>query len=278
MSWLQTFIGVLKRRHVRHNLQAVVFGIGYIIGYYFIEGMPTFPPLESIHWIFYFTILGTFSGTYWHLSGWRPIISKLLYAILIPRLFLDSYFRHNWGQLEGFLWWGCLAIGVFLICNSIQYSFSTFASGTTRTFVFFNLSWITAVIILISGSFRLFQHTMVLVPLFATTWILGYYVMKDRKSDSDANQDISPVNVAPVVSILLISMWIIGGFYTEVPIVSSVLLAFSPLLFQLGRIPSIQEMSARKVKFIQLGLMALCVCIAIIVAVLQSGLFGENTY
>lgn len=278
MSWLQTFAGVLKRRHIRHNLQAVIFGIGYIIGYYFIEGIPTFPPLESIHWIFYFTILATLSGTYWHLSGWRPVISKLLYAILIPRLFLDSYFRHNWGQLESFLWWGCLAIGVFLICNSIQYSFSTFASVTTRTFVFFNLSWITAVIFLISGSFRLFQHAMVLVPLFATNWVLGYYVMKDRKSNSDTNEDISPVNVVPVASILLISLWLIGGFYTEVPIVSSVLLAFSPLLFQLGRIPSIQEMSARKIEFIQLGLMALCVCIAIYVAVLQSGLFGENTY
>jgi len=102
--------------------------------------------------------------------------------------------------------------------------------------------------------------------------------MKNKNSDSNINEDISPVNVAPVASILLISMWLIGGFYTEVPFISTILLAFSPLLFQLGRIPSIQEMSAKKVKLIQLGLMALCVCIAIIVAVLQSGLFGENTY
>lgn len=278
MSWLQTFVGVFKRRHIRHNLQAAVFGIGYLFGYYLIEGMPTFPPLESIHWIFYFTILAIFSGTYWHLSGWRPVISKLLYAILIPRLFLDSYFQHNWGQVEGFLWWGCLAIGVFLICNSIQYSFSTFTSGTIRSFAFFNLSWVTAVIFIVSGSLRLFRHTMVLVPLIATTWIIGYMVMKDRKSDSNTDEDVSPVNVAPVVSILLISLWLIGGFYTEVPLVSMVLLAFSPLLFQLGRIKSIQEMSTRKVEVIQIGLTALCLCIAIIVAVLQSGLFGENTY
>ena len=103
-------------------------------------------------------------------------------------------------------------------------------------------------------------------------------VMKDRKSDSNPSEDVFPVNVAPVASILLISMWLIGGFYTEVPFVSTILLAFSPLLFQLDRIPSIQVMSARKVELIQLGLMALCVCIAIFVAVLQSGLFGENTY
>lgn len=278
MSWRQTFAEVLKRRHIRHNLQAVVFGIGYIIGYFYIEGIPTFPPLESIHWIFYFTILAIFSGTYWHLSGWRPIISKLLYAILIPRLFLDSYFRHNWGQLEGFLWWGCIAIGVFLICNSIQYSFSTFTSGTTCSFAFFNLSWVTAVIFLISGSLRLFQHTIILVPLFATNWILGYMVKKDNKSDSDVSKDFFPVNVAPVVSILFISLWLIGGFYTEVPFISTVLLALSPLLFQLGRIQSIQEMGPRKVGFIQLGLTSLCICIAIFVAVLQSGLFGENIY
>ena len=278
MSWLQPIAEMLKRRHIRHNIHAVICGVGYIYGYFFIEGMPTFPPLESIHWIFYFTILAVFSGTYWHLSGWRPVISKILYAILIPRLFLDSYFRHNWGQIEGFLWWGGLAIGVFLICNSIQYSFSTIASGNIRSFIFFNLSWVTAVILLISGSLRLFQHMMSLVTILATTWILAYLLMKNNKSNSVTNEDISPVNVAPVISILLISMWLIGGFYTEVPLVSSFLLAFSPLLFQLGRIPPIQEMSAKKVELIQLGLTTLCFCIAIIVAVLQSGLFGENTY
>ena len=268
MSWWQTFAEVLKRRHIRHNLQAGVFGIGYLIGYYLIEGTPTYPPIESIHWIFYFTILAIFSGTYWHLSGWRPVISKLLYAILIPRFLLDSYFRHNWGQLEGFLWWGCIAIGIFLIFNSIQYSFSTFTSRTACSFAFFTLSWVTAVIFLISGSLRLFQLTIILVPLFATNWILGNMVKKDRKSESNASEDVFPVNVAPVISILLISMWLIGGFYTEVPLLSSALLAFSPLLFQLGRIKSIQEMDSREVGLIQMGLTALCVCIAMFVAVL----------
>ncbi|MCG9128462.1 hypothetical protein JT359_12745 [Candidatus Poribacteria bacterium] len=267
-----------KKKAYRIQLACGGFGIGYIIGYYFIEGIPTFPPLESIHWIFYFTILAMFSSTYWHLSGWRPVISKILYAILIPRLFLDSYFLHNWGQIEGFLWWGCLAIGIFLLCNSIQYSYSVVGSGNTRSFIFFNLSWMTAVIYLISGSLRLFQHTMVLVPLFATTWILGYIAMRGSKSNSKTDEDILPVNIAPVASILLISMWLIGGFYTEAPFVSMVLLAFSPLLFQLGRIPSIQKMSTKKVELIQLGLTTLCFCIAIIVAVLQSGLFGENPY
>ena len=55
-------------------------------------------------------------------------------------------------------------------------------------------------------------------------------------------------------------------------------LAISPVLAQVGRLQIIQSLEERKSIFIQVGLIALCVSIAIIIAVFRSGFFGENSY
>lgn len=259
-------------------LTAVALGIGYIVGYLGIEGIPKFPPIESIHWFFYFAIFSIFSSTYWSFSQWRSLISQFIYSIALPRILLDSYFRHTWGTLEGIIWWVCLAIGILIFCKIVQQSFSALPSGASSPFVYLGISGGTAIILALSGSLRLAQHAGILVALFGIIWILAIVLQRTIKSDSDSNWESLPISVSPVVTILLVCFWINGYFYAEVPAASALLLAISPLFAQVSQITAIQKLGARNSVFVQVGLIAICVSIAIIIAVIRSGFFGGDAY
>ena len=260
-------------------LTAVALGIGYIIGYIGIEGKVTFIPKESIHWLFYFTIFALFSSTYWDSPGWRRLISQLIYSVALPRILLNSYFQHFWGPFEGIIWWVCLSVGIFIFWNIVKQSFSAIpSSNASIPFVYFGISGGTALIIALSGSVSIAQHAGTLVALFATIWILTIILQRGMKSNANSNLHVFPISVSPLVTFLLVGIWINGYFYAEAPSVSIILLAVSPFLAQVGKIQAIQKLADRKSVFVQIGLIALCVSIAIIIAVVRSGFFGEDAY
>jgi len=258
-------------------LTAVAIGIGYIVGYLGIERKLTFLPIESIHWLFYFTLFALFSSTYWDFSGWRRLISQLIYSVALPRILLNSYFQYTWGTLEGIIWWACLSIGIFIFWNIVKQSFSAIpSSNTSIPFVYFGISGGTALIIALSGSVRIAQHAGTLTVLFAAIWIITIVLQRNLKSDS--NSHVFSISASPVVTFLFIGIWMNGYFYAEAPSVSIILLAISPFLAQVRQIQAIQKLGDRKSIFVQVGLIALCVSIAIIIAVVRSGFFGEEAY
>jgi len=260
-------------------LTAVALGIGYIIGYIGIEGKVTFVPKESIHWLFYFTLFALFSSTYWDFSGWRRLVSQIIYSVALPRILLNSYFQYNWGTVEGIIWWVCLSVGVFIFWNIVIQSFSAIpSSNASIPFVYFGISGGTALIIALSGSVRIAQHAGTLVALFAVIWILTIVLLRGKKSNTNSNLHVFPISVSPLVTFLFVGIWMNGYFYAEAPSVSIILLAVSPYLAQVGQIQAIQRLEGQKSVFIQIGLIALCVSIAVIIAVFRSGLFGENAY
>ena len=260
-------------------LTAVAIGIGYIIGYIGIEGSVTFIPKESRHWIFYFTIFALFSSTYWDYSGWRQTISQLIYSIALPRILLNSYFQHIWGTFEGVIWWVCLSIGTFIFWNIVKQSFSTIpSSNTSIPFIYFGISGGTALIIALSGSVRIAQHAGILTALFAAIWIITIVLQRNLKSDSDSNSHVFTISVSPLVTFLFVGIWMNGYFYAEAPSASVLLLAGSPFLAQVGQLQAIQKLGDRKSVLVQIGLIALCVSIAVIIAVFRSGFFGEDVY
>ncbi|MDE0480934.1 MAG: hypothetical protein OXI67_00015 [Candidatus Poribacteria bacterium] len=260
-------------------LTAVAIGIGYIVGYLGIEKKITFLPIESIHWLFYFTLFAIFSSTYWDFSGWRRLISQLIYSVALPRILLNSYFQYNWGTVEGIIWWVCLSVGVFIFWNIVIQSFSAIpSSNASIPFVYFGISGGTALIIALSGSVRIAQHAGTLVALFAVIWILTIVLLRGMQSNTNSNLHVFPISVSPLVTFLFVGIWMNGYFYAEAPSVSIILLAVSPFLAQVGKIPVIQQLKGRKSVFIQVGLIALCVSIAIIIAVFRSGFFGEDAY
>ena len=251
-------------------LIAAALGVGYIVGYLGLEGLPAFPPKQGVHWLCYLAIIGLIVGRFWHRAVWGPI-AQIAISIIIPRLLLTSTFKHTWGPIEGIIWWVCLAVAIFSIWHFVEQSFSALPSGASGPFVYFGLSGGTALILALSGSLRLAQHCGILVALFAASWIVTLVLQRDRK------QFVFPRGASPIMALLLIGIWMNGYFFAEVPAASAILLVISLLLAQTGRIEAVQGLSTRRSMLVQIAAIALPVVIAIGIAVMRSGLFRDNS-
>ena len=250
-------------------LIAAALGVGYIVGYLGLEGLPVFPPKLGTHWLFYLAILGLIVARFWHRAVWGPI-AQIAISIIIPRLLLTSTFKHTWGPIEGIIWWVCLAVVIFIIWHLVEQSFSALPTGASSPFVYFGLSGGTALILALSGSLRLAQHCGILVVLFAASWILTLGLQRDRK------RFVFPRGASSVVTLLLIGIWMNGYFFAEVPAMSAILLGISPLLAQVGRTKAVQGLGGWRSTLAQIVAVALPVVIAVCIAVIRSGLFGDN--
>jgi hypothetical protein len=254
-------------------LVAVALSAGYIVGYFGLEGFSVlpFPPRQGIHWLCCLAIIGFIVGCFWHLALSGRLIAQVVLSAVIPRLLLNSTFKYTWGQLEGIIWWVCLAAAIFIFWNLVQQSFTTLISDASVPFVYFGLSGGTALILALSGSLRLAQHSGILVALFVTSWIITLALQRDGKWQA------FPPGVSPVVTLLLAGIWMNGYFYEEVPAASAILLAVSLFLTRVGQIETIRRLGTRRSALIQIAAIALPVVIAIGIAVARSGLFGENS-
>ena len=254
-------------------LIAGALSAGYIVGYFGLEGFSVlpFPPRQGIHWLCCLAIIGFIVGCFWHFSFLGRLIAQIILSIAIPRLLLNSTFKYTWGQLEGIIWWVCLAAAIFIFWNLVQQSFTILPPGASVPFVYFGLSGGTALVLALSGSLRLGQHSGILVALFAVSWIITIALQRD------GNRQVFPPGASPVVALLLVGIWMNGHFYEEVPVASAILLAVSMPLAWVGQIETIRRLGTRRSALVQIAAIALPVVIAIGIAVARSGLFGESS-
>ena len=262
-----------EKRHSGFSgwLIAAALGIGYIVGYLGLEGLPAFPPKLGVHWLFYLAIIGLIVAGFWHFALWGRLIAQVALALIIPRLLLTSTFKYTWGQTEGIIWWVCIAAAIFIFWYLVQQSLIALPSGASGPFVYFGLSGGTALVLALLGSLRLAQHAGILVALFATSWIIALVLHRNDKRFT-----FSP-SASAVITLLFVGIWMNGYFFAEVPAVIAVLLAISLFLAPVGRIEAIQRLGARHSKIVQIAAIALPVVIAIGIAVARSGLFGESS-
>lgn len=251
-------------------LIAAALGAGYIVGYLGLEGLPPFPPKLGTHWLCYLAIIGLIVGSFWHLAVWGPI-AQVAISIIIPRLLLTSIFKYTWGPIVGIIWWVCLAVVIFIFWHFVEQSFSALPSGASGPFVYFGVSGGTALILALSGSLRLAQHGGILVVLFAASWIVTLVLQRNRK------RFVFPPGVSPVVTLLLAGVWMNGYFFAEVPAASAILLVISPVLARVGRIEAVQRLGERRSTFVQIAAIAFPVVIAIGIAIVRSGFFGDDS-
>jgi hypothetical protein len=251
-------------------LIAAALSVGYIVGYLGLEGLPSFPPRLGTHWLWYLAIIGLIVGSFWHLAVWGPI-AQVAISIIIPRLLLTSIFKYTWGPIVGIIWWVCLAVVIFIFWHFVEQSFSALPSGASGPFVYFGVSGGTALILALSGSLRLAQHGGILVVLFAASWIVTLVLQRNRK------RFVFPPGVSPVVTLLLAGVWMNGYFFAEVPAASAILLVISPVLARVGRIEAVQRLGERRSTFVQIAAIAFPVVIAIGIAIVRSGFFGDDS-
>ena len=267
---IYVYVAFLCRRdtyQILHKwLIAAALGIAYIIGYIGLEGKLTLKPIESRHWIFYLTVVTVGTSGVWHKDKRFGVMLEILLSILVPRILLMSYYEYLWSTFVGLMWWIGLAIIIFFFLRIVQQSFKTLPQNATIPFVYLGISGGTALILALSGSMLLALHSAILVALFTALWILTIVLPRILKLDFSHDLAALLIGAAPVLSILLVSLWLNGRFYAEVPSLSVLLLVIAPLLAIITK---------NKSQLIQIGLIVLSVCSAIGIAVLRSGLLGD---
>ena len=270
---IYTFVAYLWKRDFNESLLkwllAAALGIAYIIGYIGLEGKLTLKPIESRHWNFYLTIVTVGTSVLWLKYKVFGTILEVLLSILVLRILLKPYYEYSWSIFEGLIWWIGLAIIIFFFLRIVQQSFKTLPQNATIPFVYLGISGGTALILALSGSMLLALHSSIIAALFAALWILTIVLPRMLKSDSPHILASLLIGLTPVLSILLVSIWLNGYFYAEVPSVSVLLLVIAPLFAVVAK---------KKSQLIQIGLIAISVCVAIGVAVLRSGLFSDSAY
>ena len=208
LSSKQDTMNTEKRETGSSNwLIAVALSVGYIVGYLGLEGLPPFPPRLGAHWLCYLAVIGLIVGGFWHFSFSGRLIAQIVLSIAIPRLLLNSTFKYTWGQLEGIIWWVCIAAVVFIFWSLVQQSFTTLISDASVPFVYFGLSGGTALILALSGSLRLAQHGGILVALFLTSWIIILVLQRESK------WQVFPSSASPVLTLLFAGIWMNGYFF-----------------------------------------------------------------
>lgn len=259
-----------EKRHSEFSgwLLAAALGVGYIVGYLGLEGFPVFPPKLGTHWLCYLAIIGLIVAGFWHLTPWGRLGAQVALSIILPRLLLDATFKYTWSQTEGIIWWVCLAIAIFIFWHLVQHSFRALPAGASVPFVYFGLSGGTALILALSGSLRLALHGGVLVAIFAATWLIVLFLQRNSE------KFVFPPGASPVLTLLLIGIWMNGYYFAEMPAASAVLLGIALLLAQIGRIETVQTLGARRAMFVQIAAVALPVVVAIGIAVVRSGFLG----
>ena len=251
-------------------LIAAALGAAYIIGYLGLEGLPVFLPRLGTQWLCYLAIIGLIVASFWHLAVWGPI-TQIAISIIIPRLLLTSTFKYTWGPIEGIIWWVCLAVGIFMFWHIVEGSFSALPAGASGPFVYCGLFGGTALVLALSGSLRLAQHAGILVAFFAASWMVTLVLQRDRK------WFVFPNSTSPILTLLLIGIWMNGYFFAEVPTVSAILLLISLFFVHVKRIKVVQGLRTRRSTLVQIAVIALPVIIAIGIAIARSGLFGNDS-
>ncbi len=257
----------LSRQHnSRGWIPALAVASGYIIGYLGLEGRVPLPPKEGIHWLFYLALISFIAAAVRLLPNWCRWSIRAIISFAIPRLLLDSIFKYTWGMAEETIWWFCLAAAIFGFWTIVERSAAVLPAGASMPFVFLGIAGSSALILALSGSLRQAQHNGIVVAMFAAIWIVA--LILPRLVNSENAHHVLLPDASAGIALLLSGLWLNGYFFSEVPGISVVLLAVSPILAWVS--------AARKSTPLQIVLIALPVLIAIGIAVARSGFFGDS--
>lgn len=204
---------------------AVALGAGYVGGHAMAIGRwPSFPPAEATHWLLYFAIAALITGLldvflpdtrrWLRLSVWTVLSSVFIRVLLQPK------WKYAWSLSEGLLWLGGLVVIILFVSFCLETIAQPSNSRPALPLILAIISAGTSVALMVSGSMRLGQLALIFATAVAVSWLVACPIpsLSLRRG------------AVPIVIVLLPGFWLSGYFYAELPAVSALMLAFSPVL------------------------------------------------
>ncbi|MFZ0712153.1 MAG: hypothetical protein WAM53_19085 [Terrimicrobiaceae bacterium] len=237
---------------------AVALGIGYASGHAVAVGWPAFPPSEATQWLPYFAlaaaVLGVLDVFVRPAGSLRALIWVACCAGLLG-LLLKPKFQYGWSIPAGVLWVAGLAAGMLVLASSLDAAVrrdSSISSPLVLTIVTCG----TGATLMLSGSMLLGQLAMVLAAALGATLVVAFLLPKAVEG-----RGVVPVSVA-----LLVSLWLCGCFYADLPVASALLLAVAPFPAFLLIAISEKKLLTWKDLLLRAGVVAVPVAISVLIA------------
>ncbi|MEO8425638.1 MAG: hypothetical protein ABI651_00865 [Verrucomicrobiota bacterium] len=204
---------------------AVALGVGYVGGHAMAIGRwPSFPPKEATHWLLYFAvaalIMGLLDVVRPDTRRWRRLSVRAVFSGVFLCVLLQPKWRYAWSLSEGLLWIGGLLAIMLFVSSCFETIAQPSGSRPALPLILAILSAGTSVALMVSGSMLLGQ----LALIFGTTTVVAWLVACWIPSLSLRG------GAGPIVIVVLAGLWLSGYFYAELPPVSALMLAVSPLL------------------------------------------------
>jgi hypothetical protein len=204
---------------------AVSLGAGYVAGHATAIGKwPSFPPVEATQWLLYFAvaglIMGLFDGFLPDTWRWRRLSVSAVFSGVFICVLLQPKWRYSWSLSQGLLWLGGLLAIMLFVSSCFETIAQPSSSHPALPFILAIISAGTSVALMVSGSLLLGQLALIVGTTATVAWLGACWIpsLSLRRG------------AVPIVIVLQAGLWLSGYFYAELPAVSALILAGSPVL------------------------------------------------
>jgi hypothetical protein len=214
-----TIVGRLWKANSWTDAIAVV--VGYAAGHGVTAGWPAFPPIEATQWLPYFGIAVTLVAVIDTMLRPPDSVRALIWFLCcagILSVLLTSKFQYGWSLWVGVLWIAGLATAMLVLTSFLDRVARRDAS-ISLPLILTIVAGGTGLALMLSGSMLLGQLALVLAGAFAAIVIVGMLLPNAIYGRA----------IAPVSATLLCGLWFSGYFFSELPLVSGLLLLVSSI-------------------------------------------------
>lgn len=234
---------------------AAAIALGYFSGHLALVSWPAFPPAKAVDWLAYLAIVAGFTGIaqrYWAKRWYSAWPVRLLLSALFAVLILRGYLEHTWARTEGILWIAGLVLAMSALWDTLE-RLASKRTGASLPLSLCMLCACAAGALGMSGSALLGQLMGALAAACGAAVVLAWWAPGlSLKSGTMAA-------FVPIYSGLLIQAY----FYSELPVLSAVLLYAAPYVLWYGERRNIYFMKPTKAAVVRLMLVGVPLAIAL---------------
>lgn len=249
---------------------AAALTLGFLSAYFILVSWPAMPPKKAMDWMPYLVLIAGVAGVTqrkWGKRWYARFSLNLLLGGLFAGVVLRSYLQNTWERDEGILWIAGLAAATTLLRNTLE-RLATKRRGASLPLSLWLFCAATSVAYTMSGSALLGQLTGALAAVFGAAIVLAWWA-PGLSLAAGALTVFAPVYVGLLIQ---------AHFYSELPLLSAVLLYLTPFCLWLGEARRVYYMKPWKAALTRLAIIVGPLCVALWIVYSAMAQYGSGDY
>ncbi len=199
---------------------ALAMFVGTGAGFLYVEGVPSFPPLDSKEWLLYAAALAVPARIIDHVlhdTTWFRWLFRLIFVRVVLYLLLEPRIRIAWGPKLAIAYMWIFDLGVVGIWAALEQTTEK-ESPLFASFLLWLTTTTAAVLLLTSGTIST-GSIMASVAGVSGAFFASSYLFPTRQV---------PLGGLPVFVLLYEGLLLYGHFYADLPLLTLILIGLAP--------------------------------------------------